>query len=57
MNILITGGTGLIGSELVKKLTAEDHEVRILTRKQSDKMNFYFWDIKNKKIEEKAFEN
>lgn len=57
MNILITGGTGLIGSELVKKLTAENHEVRILTRNPAGKKNFFSWDIKNNTIDEKAFEN
>lgn len=32
MNVLMTGGTGFIGSKLVEKLTAEGHHVYILTR-------------------------
>ena len=57
MKILITGGTGLIGSALVKKLAAQNHEVRILTRNPAGKKNFFSWDIKNNTIDEKALEN
>lgn len=32
MRVIITGGTGLIGNALAKSLTADDHEVIILTR-------------------------
>lgn len=32
MNILITGGTGLIGRALVTKLIEDGHEVTVLTR-------------------------
>lgn len=32
MNVLMTGGTGFIGSKLVEKLTNEGHQVYILTR-------------------------
>ena len=32
MRMLITGGTGLVGSALAKKLAAMGHNVRILTR-------------------------
>ncbi|MFC4556825.1 TIGR01777 family oxidoreductase [Virgibacillus kekensis] len=38
MNILITGGTGFVGSHLTKELTAKDHHVYILTR-SPDKHN------------------
>ena len=57
MNILITGGTGLIGSELVKKLRAAKHEVRVLSRNKSDDKNTFVWDINKNEIDEKAFEN
>ncbi len=32
MNILMTGGTGLIGSRLIKQLVLEGHHVHVLTR-------------------------
>ena len=34
MKVLITGGTGFIGSALVKKWAAEEHEITILTRQK-----------------------
>lgn len=57
MKILITGGTGLIGSSIVQKLRNHHHEVRILSRSKSADKSTFFWDIKNGKIDEKAFEN
>lgn len=55
MNILLTGGSGLIGSELTKILIDHGHQVRILTREKEVEHPFYHWD-KNK-IDEKVFEN
>ncbi|HJD86628.1 MAG TPA: TIGR01777 family oxidoreductase [Empedobacter falsenii] len=55
MNILLTGGSGLIGSELVKILIEKGHQVRILTREKNVEHPFYHWD-KNK-IDEKVFDN
>lgn len=55
MNILLTGGSGLIGSELIEKLIDNGHQVRILTREKNVEHPFYHWD-KNK-IDEKAFED
>jgi dihydroflavonol-4-reductase len=37
MNVFITGGTGFIGSHLVKRLVQEDHHVTCLVRKTSDR--------------------
>lgn len=37
MNYLITGGTGFIGSELVKKLVQKGDAVTVLTRKENQK--------------------
>lgn len=54
--ILITGGTGLVGSRLTKLLMAKNHEVAILTR-SPDAKNEYQWDIQKKTIDKKAFEN
>ncbi len=56
--ILITGGTGLIGSALTNMLTGKGHKVIILTRteKHSDDSNISYalWDVKLQKINEKA---
>ena len=57
MNILITGGSGLIGKSLVKKLKEKNHHVRILTRKKTDNPNEFYWNIDEKIIDDKAFEN
>lgn len=57
MNILITGGSGLVGKYLAKELRAGKHEVRILSRSKSQKPNEFYWNIEEKIIDEKAFEN
>lgn len=54
--ILITGGTGLVGTKLTKLLVKKNHEVRILSRNPSKK-NEYKWDISKDFIDEKALEN
>ncbi|OWK74003.1 TIGR01777 family protein [Flavobacteriaceae bacterium JJC] len=57
MNVLITGGNGLIGKSLVKKLRERNHTVRILTRSNAVKPDEFQWNIAGQYIEEKAFEN
>ena len=57
MNILITGGTGLVGKALLEKLKANQHNVRILTRSKSEKENEFYWNVADKKIDDQAFEN
>ena len=57
MNILITGGTGVVGRNLVAKLTEKQHQVRILTRSKTEEENEFYWNIIEKEIDEKAFEN
>ncbi len=56
MNILITGGTGLIGKKLTEMLLEKGHSVSILSRskKKSDKVQFYTWNIAKQEIEEEA---
>jgi uncharacterized protein len=56
--ILITGGTGLIGSALTNKLVAEGHEVIVLSRsaKTSNEKNISYakWDVDAQTIDAAA---
>lgn len=54
MNILLTGGTGFIGNELVKMLLNKGHKVRILTRDKEVQKPFYTWT--NNYIDKRVFE-
>lgn len=54
--VLITGGTGLVGSRLTELLLKKNHEVVILSRNPKEQ-NEFKWDIKNDFIDDKAFEN
>lgn len=57
-NILITGGTGMVGRALTKVLIAKGHQVSILTRNPTSSSNpkiaYYQWDIPNKTIDPAA---
>jgi len=59
MKILITGGTGLVGSALSKALQGKGHDVAILTRTPDRKSDFklFFWDPDHDEIDEDAFED
>lgn len=56
--ILITGGTGLIGSALTPMLTGKGHKVVILTRSEKaadvNGVSYAAWDVKSQKINENA---
>ncbi len=57
MKILITGATGLIGTELVKALLAEGHTINYLTTSVSkieSKPNYhgFYWNTQQSKIDE-----
>jgi len=58
--ILITGGSGLIGKELSRKMAEKDYEIRILGRKKNNMENsrfkYYQWDIDNEIIDSKCLE-
>ncbi|UAM98592.1 TIGR01777 family oxidoreductase [Polaribacter litorisediminis] len=54
--ILITGGTGLVGTRLTKMLIDKKHEVIILSRNPKNK-NEFKWDIAKNYVDQKAFEN
>ena len=51
MNILIAGGTGLIGTALEKKFSQAGHQVWILSRQKSQRDNYIFWQPAQKIIE------
>ncbi len=61
MKVIITGGSGLIGSELASQLVKKGYEVAILGRKSSEHpglpYQFFSWDIENEYIDEKVFDN
>jgi uncharacterized protein (TIGR01777 family) len=52
--VLITGGTGLVGKHLQKRLVNMNYTVRVLTRNPRRENDFY-WNISNNEIDEKAF--
>jgi uncharacterized protein len=58
MKVLITGGTGLIGTQLTALLVAKGIEVAYLSRKEdlSHSVKQYKWDVANGMIDERAFE-
>ena len=57
MKILITGGSGLLGSALTKKLLLNNIEVVHLTRNKSSKNNVknYLWNWEKNEIDENCF--
>ena len=59
MKILITGGTGLVGTALSKALERRGHEIAILTRNLNDKAEYkqYLWNPLKAEIDELAFKN
>jgi len=58
-NILITGGSGLVGNALTETLLHKGHIVSWLSRTEnlSKPVKQYRWDIEQNYIDEKAFEN
>lgn len=57
MNVLITGGSGLVGTRLTQILLANGFTVSHLSRKPTNttgKVKIYHWDIENGIIDEKA---
>src|SRR5690606_4005909 len=54
-NILITGGSGMIGRRLTSHLERKGYKVAWLSRKpKKKKQKSFAWDIENKTIEDKA---
>ena len=58
MIILISGGTGLIGSRLVDLLKRQGHQVRILSRNPTTDRGFltYEWNIAEGKLDMEALD-
>ncbi|MEQ8925601.1 MAG: TIGR01777 family oxidoreductase [Fulvivirga sp.] len=56
--ILITGGTGLVGSRLTELLKEKNYKVRYLSRAAGSKngVQAYAWDAENQTIDKSAFE-
>ena len=56
--ILISGGTGLVGKALTKRLITKGHEVRILSRnpQSSSQLKSFYWNVEKNEIDEKAFD-
>ncbi len=56
--ILITGGTGMVGTELTKMLVNKGHQVIILSRSpkisEDKSITYANWDVANNKIDEKS---
>jgi uncharacterized protein (TIGR01777 family) len=57
--ILISGGTGLVGTALTQRLISEGHEVRILSRdpKPHSSLKSFHWNVERNEIDETAFDN
>lgn len=56
-NILITGGTGLVGNELRSLLIAEGYNVAILSRRKEIKgIKSFYWDYEKGILDEEAIE-
>jgi len=55
MNVLISGGTGLVGSRLANLLISEGHQVRILSRAKTNiDRQIFHWDYKKGILDEDA---
>ena len=59
MNILITGGTGLIGKHLTRLLLNKGHKVSVLSRKKENipGVKVYLWNIDEGLIDADALKN
>lgn len=58
-NILITGGTGLVGQALIPKLLEKGHKVSILSRKSNQRKDIqtFLWNVNDNEIDDEALKN
>ena len=56
--ILITGGTGLIGKRLTKRLNERGDKVVILTTSaiKAEEPDYFYWNLKDEYIDARAFD-
>lgn len=56
-NVLITGGTGLVGSRLIPMLQEKEYQVSILSRSENNSLGVrsFVWDYKKEYIDPEAF--
>ena len=52
--VLISGGSGLVGKTLCKKLQAKGYDVAILSRTNKTRSKTYLWDPQNNQIDPEA---
>lgn len=59
VNILITGGTGLVGQALIPKLLEKGHKVSILSRKSNQRKDIqtFLWNVNNNEIDDEALKD
>lgn len=56
-NILISGGSGLVGTEIATLFQKNDHEVAILSRNpKNQKLRSFYWNVEDFEIDEEAIE-
>ncbi len=54
-NILITGGTGLLGNHLKKLFAEKNYHVNILSRNPGNTENVFLWNVEDKFIDTEVF--
>lgn len=55
--VLISGGSGLVGKTLCKKLQTKGYSVAILSRTKNKNLKTYLWDPQNNKIDPEAIDS
>ncbi len=58
-SVLVTGGTGMIGKHLCRKLTDKGYKVKVLSHRKNvhTEYDVYYWDPDNREIDKNALQN